>query len=171
MAAGWSRLSSWPCTGADAFLREPMDGVVDMEAQPKVEPVAEKLLAEAVSQSEQEGDCHDCNPCVFFASSMGCLHGVGCRFCHVHPAKKDGPAKRARKQTRDKLKAQVLGLIANQEDMQAQQDELQQMAKNNSFARAFILACLEGHVLAAHAEIPDEDRARILLPGPVPRFK
>ncbi|CAE7192631.1 unnamed protein product [Symbiodinium natans] len=154
MSVGWNRLSSWP-TGDTSQPRD------DVESQ-----------AEPGAGLPEAGDCSDCNPCVFFASAKGCVHGVTCRFCHAHPAKRDGPAKRARKDTRDKLKARVLRLIGSREEMQSQegQDELQRMAKHNPFVRAFILGCLDGAVPTAQAEIPAEDRARILQPGPILRL-
>ncbi|CAE7277271.1 unnamed protein product [Symbiodinium natans] len=160
-ALKWGRLSSWPCTPrsshGDAAASEDVSGA---------DPVVE--LAEAQST---EQDCKDCNPCIFLASSGGCLHGASCKFCHMHSAKKDGAAKkRARKQTRDKYKAEVLKLLGgNREEMQAQQDQLQHLAKNNAFVRAFALACLETDLLTTLTDMPDEVRPRVLQPGPVQR--
>ena len=112
MAVKWSRYSSWPCSGADTCFWDRMDGNVAIMDETKAapEPVAE-LAADAANMGEQ--DCKDCNPCIFFASARGCLHGLGCKFCHVHLAKREGAAKkRARKQTRDKLKSQA-GVYGN----------------------------------------------------------
>ncbi|CAE7211738.1 unnamed protein product, partial [Symbiodinium sp. CCMP2456] len=115
-----------------------------------------KLQAKASPSSSTAGtDCAastthsssgECNPCIFFASSAGCHKSAGCTFCHIHPARKDGPSRRARKQTRDKYKSQVIQLLAgNREEREAQQEELQKLANGNWFVRSYALACLNGH--------------------------
>ena len=169
----WSRSSSWPCVGGDA-AEQRLESIFRFDDEPQVpqspsSPTVETGFTASTTHSSSGG----CNPCIFFASSVGCRNHESCSFCHIHPARKDGPARRARKQTRDKYKSQVVHLLAgNQEDMQAQQEKLQKLANGNWFVRAYILACLNGHENVVNRginQISEEHRRGILEPGPVQR--
>ena len=174
MAAGWSRSSSWPHIGRDSrplyhMMVDMGDDFAECEEAVEAVPVVEEVAGDALLGASEQGANH-CKPCIFFASPLGCSRGVHCRFCHVHSPKRDGPAKRARKTTRDMLKAQVLELLQGKspEEMQAMQDELQDLVDGNSFARAFAMAYLQGRIPDTQ-EISEEERARILPAGPVHR--
>ncbi|CAE7332020.1 unnamed protein product [Symbiodinium sp. CCMP2592] len=174
----WSRFSSWPCGESDA-PEQRGESVHCFDAGMQVPPSSpSSSIVEtdftASTTSTAHSSSGECNPCIFFASSAGCHKHESCSFCHLHPARKDGPARRARKQTRDKYKSQVMQLFAgNHEDMQSQQEKLQKLAKGNWYVRAYILACLNGHEMIADGcinGIPEEDRRGILEPGPVQRI-
>ncbi|CAE7827590.1 unnamed protein product [Symbiodinium sp. CCMP2456] len=172
LQTSWSRFASWPCAESHA-PEQRGESMMRFDDGPQVPQSPSSSTVETdFTESTTHSSSGECNPCLFFASSAGCKH-ESCSFCHIHPARKDGPTRRARKQTRDKYKSQVMQLLAgNQEDMQAQQVKLQKLANGNWFVRAYILACLNGHenvVDGGINRIPEEDRRKVLQPGPVQR--
>eukprot|EP00439_Symbiodinium_sp_Y106_P082804 s861_g22.t1 len=171
-SAKWSRCFSWPCAEIDMPERRgeltgrSFDAKFEVPQSPSSSMMETDFTASTTSTAHPSSG--ECNPCIFFASSAGCHKHESCSFCHLHPARKDGPARRARKQTRDKYKSQVMQLFAGnhedlkQSDMQSQQEKLQKLAKGNWYVRAYILACLNGHEKIADGcinGIPEEDRA------------
>ena len=170
----WSRFASWPCAEGHA-PEQRGESILRFDDERQVPQCQSSSTVETdFTESTTHSSSGECNPCIFFASSAGCKH-ESCGFCHIHPATKTGPARRARKQTRDKYKSQVMQLLAgNQEDMQAQQVKLQKLANGTWFVRSYILACLNGQenlVTRDISRIPEQDRRGILEPGPVQRIE
>ena len=170
----WSRFASWPCSESPA-PEQRGESILRFDDEPQVpETQSSSTMETDFTESTTHSSSGECIPCIFFASSAGCKHEK-CSFCHIHPARKAGPTRRARKQTRDKYKSQVVELLAgNPEDMQAQQVKLQKLANGNWFVRAYILACLNGHenvVDGGINRIPEEARRGVLEPGPVQRVE
>ena len=77
----WSRSSSWPCVGGDA-AEQRLESIFRFDDEPQVpqspsSPTVETGFTASTTHSSSGG----CNPCIFFASSVGCRnHGEFVRF-------------------------------------------------------------------------------------------
>ncbi|OLQ01696.1 hypothetical protein AK812_SmicGene15548 [Symbiodinium microadriaticum] len=112
----WSRFASWPAEsdapeqqGESLHCFHPSMEVPHSPSSSTMEMEPSFAASTTSTNSTTHSSSGECNPCIFFASSAGCHKHESCSFCHLHPARKDGPARRARKQTRDKYKSQACG--------------------------------------------------------------
>eukprot|EP00435_Cladocopium_sp_Y103_P000747 s1972_g1.t1 len=90
-----------------------------------------------------------CNPCVFFNSAMGCLHGRACAYCHQleHPKLPSSGHHRPLKVTRDRIKARIQACLQGPPDKV--HASLQAEAHKHPYARSMIQLYLDEALDAA----------------------
>ena len=88
-----------------------------------------------------------CDPCVFFTTSLGCVRGKECRYCHLpHPGSDTKTENRPRKEIREKYKAAIQGLLQRNAGRLHEihiHDDLQWKARQNTYIRKVLQGYLD----------------------------
>ena len=125
--------------------QDPPNDEVMFEVPISEVPIVPRLEATAATE-QPTPQAHlggNCEPCVFFTSQHGCMHGSSCHYCHLPHEENSCP--RPRKQTRDKIKERILQLfIANPANLH---DELQSEARQHPYALRIIRGYLEDEIV------------------------
>ena len=102
-----------------------------------------QTAASAARQSRHQRGV--CDPCVFFTTSLGCVRGKDCRYCHLpHPDSDAKTVNRPRKQTRDKYKAAIQEILQkNAGRLHEIHDDLQWEARKNTYIRKVLQGYLD----------------------------
>lgn len=107
----------------------------------------QRILLQAVLEPQDHRNV-TCNPCVFFNSAMGCVHGSACPYCHLeHQRQPSSGHHRHRKIARDRIKERIVACLQGPPDQV--HASLQAEAYEHPYARSLIQAYLDETLDAA----------------------